>query len=158
MKKKLADYIFLYLGCPILSDRYGMARNAGLWFTSENLDNGKIKDDGLLLVQDHRKKGDRQIVTDVSECRLVLTSIDNVSPEEWQKMAKELNAFCLKDGEILRKAVLDIRRPATYDWQQCINAGNVLRKHGVDCDELIQSGLAIESKSLHSIKKRYPDS
>lgn len=142
MEKQLKDYLHLYLGCQVLINDMGedvlctlvtMSCSGGC-FASGTTKNGK-------LFNYHGG---------ADSLKPILRKLSSMTEEEawtaWKKGGEHSrhNGVC--------NYVSAFKNPGTdlgmniFDWSATIN---YMRSVGIDCDKLIESGLAIDSATLN---------
>ncbi len=136
MKNNLKDYMPLYLGCQVQTN-YRTQTSAGKPMEKAI---GKLVDVDLLIADNvgiqfpwHSPLDSTTIP--ISECKLILMDIGDMTEEqhsEWDKISTPIGEMCLESAQQIH-------------WAKRIN---YYRSIGVDCDGLIEAGLAIDKNKM----------
>jgi hypothetical protein len=132
MEKKIEDYLHLYLGCKVEYDgRIGVIHQYYLPAGKHMV--------GKVWVCSLEEDGNREMSCSASadKCKPILRPLTDMTEEELQQM--KLIGWCHFDDEKI--FVCEVH--SGYEPHEMSSILNALRKNGFDCDNLIDSGLAI---------------
>lgn len=139
MKKKIEDYMHLYLGCEVESNFNRRRKLVGFLYN----ESGNTKAMILDFNEDYSRIGQPYSV-DFLNCKPLLRPLNSITNDDAHAIADEL--------EIITSSV--------YRWVDAGLSGNIttfstqvkfinaLRKRYYDCDGLIESCLAIDKRTL----------
>jgi hypothetical protein len=141
MEKQLKDYIGYYMGCPCLNT----------WFPEGHaMRDNEWKLDGY---REHTPKpyllGNTEDETWTESIKPILRKISDVSEDEWYEIEDATSLIPdVKGYGYFQDAFLKDTLNDRYSWRITNEALVEMRKRGIDCDELISLGVAVDEKTL----------
>lgn len=139
MEKNIKYYIHMYLGCKV---KYKEREYYLEGFHKHGIDYGH---NWIFIFND----ADDCFWVGTKDIKLILRHLSNMSEEEWRDI--ETNSSIIPDAwgyNLLRDEFLIGTDKLRCHWSIVNEALIELRKRGIDCDDLIESGLAIDEKMI----------
>jgi hypothetical protein len=154
--KELKDFIHLYLGCECKTPDGILVLNGlnitdsryQVWFYCRWDD----KKNCYLPKRNAEILGKQSMVGKAfkySEIKPILRPLSDVSDKEWDEIEEKIDLFFDAQGMgVIKDNFLSDKNDERCGWPLINDALIELRKRSVDVDGLIESGLAIDSKTL----------
>lgn len=139
-EKKIQDFLHYYIGADCWVQ--GQIEEKPIKLTGISWDDQT----GLWWCYFENTETSYAVIEDVA---LLLSKLEDITDDQWIEIENELDIFpeatgmnMVKDNFLLDK---DENR---MGWRLINEALNELRKRGVDCDGLIEAGLAVDKKTV----------
>jgi hypothetical protein len=131
---KLQDYIHYYFGCEFIANgkRYRIVR----------IDQ---------LVQGIRESSGGTVWNEFNpnSIKPILRKLDDITNDEWLEIENEISIIPDAIGwHGIKESFMTMGARHRWHWTITNEALIILRKRGIDVDQLIKNGLAIDSKTL----------
>ncbi len=134
MKKKLEDYVNLYTGCKVYLpfDSAEPCINLGNYYPEAWTKEGRVYPNGIvILFPKLREEKNRTLAMNYGQCKLMLRTLDSMTPEERIELNPHLFWNGMPNGQLANTALF----PAEMNW---------LLKNNFDIFGLIGAGLAVD--------------
>ncbi len=146
MEKKLQDYLHYYIGCKVQKDSFALD-----YPTIEGVHGDTV----IISKYPYRTPNcDKTFIRpriwhSISFVKPILRRLEDISNDEWLEIECETSIAPDAIGSYgVRESIMTMETRHRFHWTITNEVLIILRKRGIDVDELIKSDLAIDAATL----------